>query len=98
MIQTMQRRRFMKTLAVAPAAPALLAQAPAQPSAPLQQPAPAPPPAAGARGGAPPRLGAADPEAPRAGGQQLDVVSPDNGRRARSPLLHPGAIRSPAQD
>src|ERR1700691_2666179 len=44
MIRKMKRRRFMKTLAVAPAAPALLAQAPAQPAA-----TPAPP--AGGRGG-----------------------------------------------
>jgi hypothetical protein len=47
----MQRRRFMKTLAVVPAAPVLLAQAPAQPPVPAQQPAPPAPPAAGARGG-----------------------------------------------
>jgi hypothetical protein len=60
----MQRRRFMKTLAVAPAAPALLAQAPARPPAPAQQPAPPAPPAAGARGG----------PAPVA---RLDVVNPD---------------------
>lgn len=67
----MQRRRFMKTLAVVPAAPVLLAQAPApQPATPTL---PAGPPPAEARGGGRGGPGGGGP-APVA---HLDVVNPD---------------------
>jgi len=62
----MKRRNFMKTLAAAPAAPALFAQqaVPAPTAAPTQPP----PPAAGGRGAG----------GPSALDIKLDVVSPDN--------------------